>query len=269
MSTQDVSEHKQTKTRGEYFFAGNCNYKCFFCISDEIGVKKTKGSNLRINEWIELLKQENVEMITLSSFNCEPTIQKDFMFVAQTLLDHGFKLELRTNGEFKHTDEMYALLNKFENIWFSIQSLNSDTLYQIAKVKKVPNFSEIWNKLPNVNCRVSFLVNHYNEFELPTLLEMVSKTQVKVAQVRKFYSEENNDRIDEDTKAFNTAKDYVNTLPKVQNSIYDEHSYANVHISLWDDVLENEAGIKYFPYTELITNVGRIVPMLQEIERGK
>ena len=251
-------------TRGEYFFSGACNYQCFFCISDEIGVKRTTTKNLRLVEWIEILKAEKVELVTLSSFNCEPTIQKDFKMIAQTLLEQGFKLELRTNGEFKHTDEMYELLNQFESIWFSIQSLNPDTLYEIAKVRKVPDFKTIWDKLPKVDCRVSFLVNQYNEFELPSLLTMLSDSSVKIVQVRKFYSEHDNDRIDLDTQAFDTAKEIVTSLPEIENSRFEERAYKDVKVSLWDNVLENEVGIKYFPYTELITNVGRIVPMLQK-----
>ena len=251
--------------RGEYFFAGACNYKCFFCISDEIGVKRTTGHNARLQGWIDLLKSKHVEMVTLSSFNSEPTIQKDFVMVAETLLDNGFKLELRTNGTFKQTPEMYALLNRFDNIWFSIQSLNSDHLHQIASVRKVPDFKTIWTKLPNVDCRISFLVNQFNKSEINDLLELANTAKVNVMQIRKFYIEDNNDRVDVNTEAFEDARNIVNQLEVVKDSKFNEYLYKTVKVSLWDDVLENETGIKYFPYTELITDIGRIVPTLQSI----
>lgn len=59
--------------RGELFMAGNCNYRCFFCIRDEIGARFTKSSYRRLDEWIKLLKNEKVSTITVNFLTTKTT----------------------------------------------------------------------------------------------------------------------------------------------------------------------------------------------------
>lgn len=191
--------------RGEYFFTGKCNYDCFFCLRNEVNMKITSTNNTRIDEWIQLCHYNNVTEITLSSFNCEPTIQ--------------------------------------------------NTIIELSKY--------------GVDCRASIIVNQYNSSEniktndVIKTLEILNDLPIKIVQLRKIYYE--NNTIDEsDLLGFNTIKTYVKSFSKIKNSKFNEYKVDNLNVSLWEDVILTEKGLKYFPATEMITNTGRIIPKLNE-----
>jgi len=251
--------------RGEFFFSGKCNYKCFFCLQNEIGLIKESNDLARFDEWIALLHEKKVKVVTLSSFNCEPTIQPTFETVTQRLLDEGFELELRCNGAVPK--KVMPLLAQFNIIWWSIQTLQSDRLKQIAKVSKVPDFKQLMIDLPRVEHRVSWLVNRYNADEYEAMFTYAGESNAHLMQVRKFYAElpEDTAQCQADIDSFQQVEDFVNTMPKVKGSPWLERWYGNtLKVSLWKDVIEQETGLKYFPSTQIITEVGRIIPMLQE-----
>lgn len=257
--------------RGEYFFTGKCNYDCFFCLRNEVNMKITSTNNTRIDEWIQLCHYNNVTEITLSSFNCEPTIQKDFKNIVFKLLAEGFELELRTNGTFKKTPENMELLSNFKTIWFSIQSFSDDIIKNIANVKNAPQIQNTIIELSKygVDCRASIIVNQYNSSEniktndVIKTLEILNDLPIKIVQLRKIYYE--NNTIDEsDLLGFNTIKTYVKSFSKIKNSKFNEYKVDNLNVSLWEDVILTEKGLKYFPATEMITNTGRIIPKLNE-----
>lgn len=257
--------------RGEYFFTGKCNYDCFFCLRNEINMKITSTSNNRLDEWIQLCHKNKITEITLSSFNCEPTIQKDFKCIVEKLITEGFALELRTNGAFKPNKENIELLSKFKIIWFSIQSFSNEIIQQIANVKTAPQIQDTVKSLSNlgVDCRASIIVNRYNSHcnnfnnDVFKTLEILNTLPIKIVQLRKIYYEDlkvNN----LDLNGFNIVKNHVQSFDKVKNSKYNEYTVNNLQISLWEDVILTEKGLKYFPATEITTETGRIIPKLQQ-----
>lgn len=250
--------------RGELFIAGNCNYRCFFCLREEIGTRLTSSNYDRFNEWIEQLHAHGITSVTISSFNAEPTIQKYFPAFVSRLIDEGFTLGLRTNGAFDHTDkDLLWTLNQFSSIWFSIQSLDSDTLYQISHVRNVPDFAHLSQLLHEPELRASIVVNRYNALEVPAMLETLSTLPITLTQVRRAY-QESLGKLDEDTAAFDALLPQLLALPDAPASRFEERLAGDMRVSIWRDVLEEEKGLKYFPATETITGIERIIRPLQE-----
>lgn len=253
--------------RGELFFSGTCNFNCFYCIREEIGEKVTTSKYERLDEWIELLKSEDVTHITVSSYNCEPTKQPRFKEICQKLFDNGFELELRTNG----TSFVYAELknnadfwNQFNIIWLSLNGQFDSTAKQITGRAFTPNLGMISNLLSKVELRCSIVVNRYNSLEIQPLIES-APSAIKIWQVRKLHQENGTEDFEIDRKAFDTVKAYIkNRYASIANSVYDEYWVYGKCISFWSDVLEDEIGLKYFPASEIITSVGRIVPLLKK-----
>ncbi|WP_311245360.1 MULTISPECIES: radical SAM protein [unclassified Microbacterium] len=249
--------------RGELFMSGNCNFRCFFCLREEIGARLTRSSYERLDEWIALLHEHGITGVTVSSFNAEPTIQREFLSLVSRLADEGFDLELRTNGAFDYDDaELIAALNRFETVWLSVQSLTSDTLYAISHVRQVPDFVRLAELLIEPELRASVVVNRFNAPELMAMLASLEALPVTVTQVRRPYEERLN-KLDEDTAAFDEVLPSLKALPVIAESHFEEHQLGRMRVSIWRDVLMEETGLKYFPATEQITDVGRIIPPLR------
>lgn len=250
--------------RGELFISGNCNFRCFFCLREEIGARLTRSTYDRLDEWIAALHTQGVTAVTISSFNAEPTIQKEFIPLVTRLLAEGFELGLRTNGAFDTTDnELLETLNRFRSIWFSVQSLNSDTLYEISHVRRVPDFVHLCELLTGPELRASIVVNRFNAVEVPSILETLSALPITVTQVRRAYEEKLN-KLDADTAAFDELLPWLTSLPAAPASRFEEHLIGDMRVSIWRDVLDEETGLKYFPATETITGIERIIVPLHE-----
>lgn len=250
--------------RGELFFAGKCNLSCYYCLRNEIGIKETISKYERLEEWVDVLYENNVKDVTISSFNCEPTAQPEFERILEYISSQGFKIELRTNGYIKPHD-MYYYSKFLDTVWVSINGNSKESRKQITGISKEIDYYSIQNYLlPSSSLRASIVVNQYNRHEFPNIIDNLPE-RMEIVQLRKMYKETSDEEYLPEEEAYNIIKhNIIQEAEKVEGSKFNDYIYHGRIISFWDDVILEEKGIKYFPATETITDAGRIIKPLKE-----
>ena len=263
---------------GEILLLGKCNCKCFYCLSNEMNKLKQDNENQlnihfsiwkNFNKYINILKENNIDKIFISSVVSEPMMYKYLDELIDLLKENGFKVGIRTNGYFA-LEKFNLLLKLDEEISFSLNSLNDYTCNKICG-NKSPNFYEILNKLSDYNkkCRISIVINKYNEFEIMSIIKYLSKFNcVSYIQLRKVYKYNDSDYSFDDV-SFNNVKGYIiNNFEKVDNyfesDIYDIYG---VKVSLWNNVFSKKSiqSYNYFTNGDISTS-NLLVPAYENKE---
>ena len=92
---------------GEILFVGKCNYKCYYCLCNEM--KKLQANMKVYNEmhflswpkfdiFLKKLKNSDCNIIYLSSTSSEPLLYKYIDELVDYLKNEGFRIGIRTNG---------------------------------------------------------------------------------------------------------------------------------------------------------------------------
>lgn len=242
---------------GEIYFLGQCNFHCFFCIQKELEPQYfqdtmtkhfTKWPNFE--DYLAQLTANHISTIYLSSVNTEPLQYKYVDELTNYLINKGFDVGLRSNGSLalKHIDT----INKMKaEVSFSVQSLNPETQYKIAKNRVVPNFKKILNTITNNNVRLTILVNNYNASEIFLMLAYFRKfTNVRCVQLRRLYKYYKNESFVVDQEAFDDVLAVMNKIGErktdfCSNPVFDYHGLS---VSFWSTVFtEDEVhSLNYF-----------------------
>lgn len=253
---------------GEILFIGRCNLKCYYCLSKEmVRMRNSQDTQMdtpfelweNFEEFLSKCKSEEIDAIYLSSTITEPTLYFYLPRLISKLQNEGFKVGIRSNGiTTRNLDQAVILCD--EEISFSLQSLNSETYQKITGSTNMPNWEYLFTLLNNgaKKCRISIVVNRYNEKEIPDILSYLSKYKdaISYIQLRKVYKYNQEDEIDAQSYKNVTEwiqKDFKKTGNYFESEIYD---YNGIQVSLWNDVFRKESiqSINYFTDGIISTN---------------
>lgn len=255
---------------GEILFLGKCINKCYYCLGNEMPTAQIV-SNLntpykqlnKLDEFVNRLVEANCDTIYLSSVVTEPLLYKDINSLTDYLTSKGFKVGIRTNGICK---SFLRLIPKLESeISISINSLIPTVNEEICGNRVVPNISNIFKTLKEngKKCRISIVVNKYNFEEVPSIINSMQNYDcISYIQLRKRYKydKKKDDAFEEDVKAFEYIKDWLDFMghAKFAKSNFHESIIYDmpVPISLWEDVFKKESltTLNYFSDGKITTH---------------
>lgn len=136
-------------------FTGACNFNCDYCYNKTLKVAEDK---LFDNEILPKLlnRREFVDHVVLSGG--EPTIDKNFDYIIDTLYKNGFKIGLHTNGS--NPDKVINNIDKIEYLGIDIKT--SFDKYDIVAGTKVD--------VDSVKKTIEFVIKSGKQYEFRTTL---------------------------------------------------------------------------------------------------
>ena len=272
---------KELNKYGEILFLGPCNYKCYYCLQnemDKLKEEKENQLNMHFSSWnhfddfLLCCQNEGIDKIYLSSTCTDPLLYNYLEELIQKIKSMNFKIGIRTNGVLAEK-RLDTLLKFDEEISFSINSFCSDTNFKITKNTYIPNYDSIFNFLYNNNkkCRVSIVVNQYNYLEIPKILERLNNYKcISYIQLRKMYKYYDCEKDSED-EAFENIKEWLEDNSEEIESYFESRvfKYKDLNISLWENVFSQNSIKSINYYTNGITsNYNLLVPIYEERENG-
>ena len=237
---------------GEILFVGKCNYKCYYCLCNEM--KKLQANMKVYNEmhflswpkfdiFLKKLKNSDCNIIYLSSTSSEPLLYKYIDELVVYLKKEGFRIGIRTNGTLISKKlELFTKLD--EEISISLNSFNSNTNKLIAGSSLLPEWEKIFKYFTknNIKVRISIVIVKENHLEIEEILDYLSKQScIEYIQIRKKYSYyKQNDIFDE---YFDYVKNFIEkNCEKIGNYFESPiYSYNNLSVSLWFDVFKKDS----------------------------
>ena len=230
---------------GEILFVGPCNFKCFYCLGNEMH-ESTKVVNTlnthylewpNFQNWLKFLKENKVTKLYLSATNSEPLLYKYLSELIDYLQEMGFNVGIRTNASLD-----ISVCDKCkEEISLSLQSLNPKTFEKITETPLTFDFIEHLNQLTNNNIRISIVINRYNYLEIFDILNRLKNFNLRYVQLRQCYKYYETD-IQPDIDAFNYVVNKLKEYPIKGNFnesvIYDVNGLS---VSIWETVFKKES----------------------------
>ena len=136
-------------------FTGACNFNCDYCYNKTLKQAEDKVFDKQILPKL-LERKDFVDHIILSGG--EPTIDKDFDYMVDTLHNNGFKIGVHTNGS--NPDKIINNIDKIDYLGIDIKT--SFAKYDVAAGTKT--------NVDNVKKTIQFAVNSGKDYELRTTL---------------------------------------------------------------------------------------------------
>ena len=266
---------------GEILFLGPCNYKCYYCLQNEmekLREEKENQLNMHYSKWnhfddfILYCQSEGIEKIYLSSTCTDPLLYKYLDELIQEIKNMNFKVGIRTNGILAE-EKLNTILKLNEEISFSINSFRNSTNSKITKSSYIPDYDNIFKFIlkNNKNCRVSIVINQYNYKEIPEILDKLNQYKcISYVQLRKMYKYYNGKKDVED-KAFEYVKGYIEKNAIEIDNYYESKvfNYKNLKISLWENVFGQNSIKSINYYTNgIISDYNLLVPIYEERKNG-
>lgn len=252
-------ENHKNRVREKPIFAninlqGLCNYKCFFCIGNEI---KSKTCNNYLNvhfcywknfdKFLNLCKNDNINKIYLTGQNTDPLLYRYLDELIVYLKEKGFLVGIRTNGQLAL--KQINSINKINDvISLSIHSLNNDTLEKITKVRNKIDWKEVINRI-EVPLRISIVVNRYNKDELFDIIKYFSQfKKIKYIQLRCIDTDYRFNELKDDIEIFNQLVKKIDEKYPCIKKFYTSSSYEifGKEVSLWKTVETTINSYNYF-----------------------
>lgn len=229
---------------GEILFVGQCNFRCFYCLGNEMhcSAKNTNNFSTPFTEWrnfytwLDDLKHNGVKKIYLSSTNCEPLLYKHLPELIDFLKNSDFIVGIRTNASLD-----ISVCDKCDSVSMSLQSLNAETFKKITGVNLTFDFLDKLKQLKNDNVRVTIVVNRYNYLEVLDMLDALRPFNLRYVQLRQCYKYYDVD-ITPDIDAFNYVLNELKDFSVIDNFnesiIYDVHG---LRVSIWKTVFSKDS----------------------------
>ena len=256
---------------------GACNCKCFYCIGqeftsneeDEKRMSTRPGDLKNFHKFLDILNDKGIETVYLSGAKTDPLMYKHLLEMVRILQARGFKVGIRTNGYlFWDRLDIFELLD--EEISFSMQALNGDSTELICGRSDVPDWKMIfsWMRFHHKTCRVSTVVNRFNVFDIPEMLNLCAENSdvVDYFQVRRLFREYE-EIPGRDAAAFNVARSAIETACETIGHFGSAPTYSWVFrnrklpVSVWSKPFTKDAinSVNYFPNGQ-ITTACHLVP---------
>lgn len=170
---------------------GACNVDCYFCLGKDINDQFKQHNQIKTHfrDWknfqpfLNKCKEAGIERIYVTGQNTDALVYHYLNELVPYIQEQGFGCGLRTNGYLANRN-WDTIRQCKRSVGYSIHSLDPETNWKIMRRRDIPDWKTI---IPNTpQCRVSIVLNRYNEMEFPSLLEYISKFEnVKYIQVRR------------------------------------------------------------------------------------
>jgi MoaA/NifB/PqqE/SkfB family radical SAM enzyme len=205
---------------------GTCNVDCYFCLGKDINdqFKQHNQVKTHFSEWKnfdEFLRKcavANIKRIYLTGQNTDALVYRYVKDLVPYVQSRGFDMGLRTNGYLAPRN--YPVIQECRrSVGYSIHSLNPETNWKIMRRRDIPDWETI---IPNTpQCRISIVLNRYNEFEFPALLKFAAGfSNVKYIQVRRICTDTREDYLGPDVEVYERVFDYVKARNPVIGHFY-------------------------------------------------
>lgn len=202
---------------------GKCNVDCYFCLGKDIEEELSKHNNINthFSQWknfysfINTCKENNIKKLYITGQNVDGLQYKYLGQLIHYLQeDEKFLVGVRTNGFLAH--KKLDVLNTCKaSVGYSIHTLYPHINKKIMDRDHIPDWD---NLLRNTkNCRVSIVLNRFNQYEIIPLIEYISTyNNVKYIQVRRICTDTRLDELKEDIELYeNVYKHISSTYKKV------------------------------------------------------
>ena len=266
---------------GEILLLGPCNYKCYYCLQNEMDKLKEERENQlnthyskwnHFNDFLLCCQNESVDKIYLSSICTDPLLYNYLEELIQEIKNSNFKVGIRTNGVLA-VEKINTILKLDEEISFSLNSFCGETNFKITNNTYIPDYEKIFKLLSNNNkkCRVTIVVNQYNYAEIPEIINKLNNYKcISYLQLRKVYKYYDYNKEKED-KAFENVKEWIEKNATEIENYYESKvfKYNNLKISLWENVFSKNSikSINYFT-NGIISGENLLVPIYEERKNG-
>lgn len=219
--------HREAPVFANINLLGKCNVDCYFCLGKDIDseFKKHNQVNTHFNEWknfsefLYKCKDANIKRLYITGQNTDSLVYRYIDEIVPYLQNMDFEIGLRTNG-YLASRKMEVISQCKRSVGYSIHSLNPDTNYQIMRRKDIPDWDTI---IPNTpNCRVSIVLNRYNEHEFDDLLKYISKfDNVKYIQVRRICTDTRESFLIDDVHVYEKVFEQIKSENQIIGHFYN------------------------------------------------
>lgn len=239
---------------GEILFTGKCNFKCYYCLGNEMNeLRATLDSSLtthfsqwkKFDEWFNYLEQHAVDTVFLSSTTTEPLLYK-YLSELVDYLQPRFKVGIRTNASLLTPSTLDTLARLNGEVSLSLQAITDKTHRAITSKPLRTPVSQILNKLVerSIKFRLSIVVNQYNYTEVPELIDLAVqfKDNISYFQLRRYYLHDS-ELLEIEEKAFDHVVEYVKTNGNLTGHYHEspEYNVNGLTISLWYTVFKKSS----------------------------
>lgn len=247
------NRNREKPTFANINLQGICNFKCFFCIGNEIEDETRNYLNVHFNEWknfkeyLKLCKENDIKKIYLTGQNTDPLLYKYLDEIIEYLKSEGFEVGIRTNGVL--TLKNLEAINKInDKVSISIHTLNENTLEKITGVKLNIDWDKIINSI-KVPLRIALVVNRYNKDEVLDTIKYLSKFKnISYIQLRCIATDNYYEYFKEDIDDFLELSEYIDKKFKYKKSFYTSKIYEiyGKEVSLWRTISTTINSFNYF-----------------------
>lgn len=234
---------------------GACNVDCFFCLGKDIDEQFKRHNQLAVHyedwrnfgEFLEKCRRAGIKNLYVTGQNTDSLIYRYLDELVVFLQESwGFDVGLRTNGYLAHK-KMDVINSCRRNVGYSIHSLEPETNWKIMRRRDTPDWESI---IPATkNCRVSIVVNRYNEAEFERLLKYVCRfDNVKYIQVRRVCTDTREDFLLPDAEAYERVFDRWAALgpPKTYFHGAEVYSFYGKDVCFWRTVKTTIDSFNYY-----------------------
>lgn len=234
---------------------GPCNVDCYFCLGKDIdGVWSGQNQiKTHFQEWpnldkyLTLCEDAEIKNIYITGQNTDSLMYRYLGDLVDYLQEqYSFDVGLRTNGYLAKRN--IEIINKCRRrTGYSIHSLNSETNQKIMLRSDIPDWNNILKDTDK--CRVSIVLNRYNEHELQEILAFVSQYEnVKYIQVRRICTDTREDFLHPDTIVYERTHEAVSKEFTKHREFYKAPCYTirNKEVVFWRTVKTSIGSFNYY-----------------------
>lgn len=233
---------------------GTCNVDCYFCLGKDINEQFKQHNQVKTHfkEWenfdlfLEVCREAAIEKIYLTGQNTDALVYKFVDELIPYVQGKGFRMGMRTNGYL--ADRHYPVIQQCQqSVGYSIHSRDPETNWTIMRRRDIPDWDTI---IPNTpQCRVSIVLNRYNEAEFPELLRYAASfPNVKYIQVRRICTDTREEYLYPDVEVYERVFEQIKADNPVIGHFYNAEVF-HLHgkdVCFWRTVKTSIDSFNYY-----------------------
>ncbi len=233
---------------------GTCNVDCYFCLGKDINEQFKQHNQVKthFSEWknfdlfLACCREAAIEKIYLTGQNTDALVYKYVEELIPHVQARGFRMGMRTNGYL--AERHFPVIQQCQqSVGYSIHSLDPETNWIIMRRRDIPDWKSIIPQTPQ--CRVSIVLNRYNEREFPDLLEYISQFEnVKYIQVRRICTDTREDFLSPDVEVYERVFEQYSAKYPLAGRFYEAEEFV-IHgkrVCFWRTVKTTIDSFNYY-----------------------